>query len=197
MSFPRIRTFLVCALALLPACSIEHRIADDYAQYLVNNAGSSALPQVDLDVDYTYGETTRAHSHGFRSWTVGYAHLWIVDFGRILDATLQSSDVQAAFAGLEAAAGNAPVGDRLVFDLERYEFAELGAHVALRIAWTSGGIERVAKTYSADGATQGSKMFWGGPFAMKNAIQQSTKLAIDQVLTAFLHDVRRAQGLTE
>ena len=31
-------------------------------------------------------------------------------------------------------------------------------------------------------------MFWGGSFAMKNAIQQSTKLALDDILLEFIQD---------
>jgi len=33
-------------------------------------------------------------------------------------------------------------------------------------------------------------MFWGGGFAMKNAVQQSTKDAIDKVLTRLIADLR-------
>ena len=32
-------------------------------------------------------------------------------------------------------------------------------------------------------------MFWGGAFAMKNAVQQSTKLAIDNILRQLIADL--------
>lgn len=33
-------------------------------------------------------------------------------------------------------------------------------------------------------------MFWGGAFGMKNAIQQSTKSAIDQILIELINDLK-------
>jgi hypothetical protein len=51
------------------------------------------------------------------------------------------------------------------------------------------------KIYQADGATQGGKMFWGGAFAMKNAVQQSSKLAIDSILRQLINDLN-AQSST-
>jgi len=44
--------------------------------------------------------------------------------------------------------------------------------------------------YEATGRSQGGKMFWGGAFGMKNAIQQSTKLALDSILSRFMSDLR-------
>ena len=36
-------------------------------------------------------------------------------------------------------------------------------------------------------------MFWGGVFAMKNAVQQSTKLAIDQILKNLTSDLAESK----
>ena len=33
-------------------------------------------------------------------------------------------------------------------------------------------------------------MFWAGPFGMKNAVQQSTKMALDEIIVSFLADVK-------
>jgi hypothetical protein len=46
-----------------------------------------------------------------------------------------------------------------------------------------------SKTYTQDGKTQGGKMFWGGAFAQKNAVQQSTKLALDEILRQLISDL--------
>jgi hypothetical protein len=54
------------------------------------------------------------------------------------------------------------------------------------------GIETFSGSYQEDGKTQGAKMFFGGAFAMKNAIQQSTKLAIDQILRKLIYDINVA-----
>ena len=33
-------------------------------------------------------------------------------------------------------------------------------------------------------------MFWAGAFGMKNAVQQSTKLALDEIIASFLADLK-------
>jgi hypothetical protein len=45
------------------------------------------------------------------------------------------------------------------------------------------------KTYTAKGLIQTHKMFFAGVFGMKNAIQQSTKNAMDQVLVQLITDL--------
>ena len=41
----------------------------------------------------------------------------------------------------------------------------------------------------ASGNTQGAKMFFGGAFGMKNAVQQSTKAAMDTIMGQFIRDL--------
>lgn len=179
-------------LAVLSGCSINHPIAEDYGQYLDNNAGSTQYPQADIDSQYQISKQTQDHRYEFRAATVGYAHLWIVEFGQILDQTLKSSDVQKAFGKLEPQDKGANNQDYLItFDLENYEFKNHMAHVALNIALEKNGNNIFSKSYQAQGKSQGGKMFWGGPFAMKNATQQSTKLAIDEILADFINDIKK------
>ena len=61
----------------------------------------------------------------------GYANVWVVQFGEILDSTLQSHDVQAAFGKLTKSDGGATSDGVLIFDLQSYTYVELGAHVSL------------------------------------------------------------------
>ena len=107
----------------------------------------------------------------------------------MLDDTLQSRDVQSAFGRLTKSDGEQPGDGLLVFDLQSYTYAELGAHVALKVTCRRGGQDVFSKVYTADGTTQGGKMFWGGAFAMKNAVQQSTKLAVDEILRKLIADL--------
>lgn len=76
-----------------------------------------------------------------------------------------------------------------MFDLQSYEFSDMGAHVALRVTCRRGGADRFAKVYVAGGSTQRGKVFWGGVFAMKNAVQESTKQAIDDILRQLITDL--------
>jgi hypothetical protein len=188
------RTFLVTLAAALLAtslvgCSINHVVKDDYPQYLQNNAGESKLPKTPLEARYELTPGTAAHKYEFRSALTGYANNWIVEFGQMLDATLQSKDVQGAFKKLDKRGpGDGPT--LLTFDLVSYAFADFGATVELKVTvQRPGGATPLVKTYKQTGVTQGGKMFWAGVFGMKNAIHQSTKDAVDKILAALIVDL--------
>jgi len=178
-------------LFILTGCSINHPVADDYSQYLVNNKGGFQLPETDYTAEYRIAPETLNHRYEFRATTTGYANLWVVDFGRILVDTLQSNDVQAAFKSLSEASEPIPDGIMLLeFKLVDYKFEDFGAHVKLNVKMTLNGKTLIDKTYFKTGISQGGKMFWAGAFGMKNAIQQSTKSAIDQILSLAITDIK-------
>lgn len=184
-------TFIV--LLNIGACTIPHHIAADYPQYLANNVGRSDLQTTNKVTDYALAPSTEQHRYEFRAVVTGYANLWIVEFGEMLDATLMSADVQKAFGQLtKVRDANATETDVLVFELQSYTFEDFGAHVALNISVRTA--ERVVfeKIYSETGKSQGSKMFWGGAFAQKNAVQQSTKLALDEIIGQLIRDLNAA-----
>ncbi|MDO6568986.1 hypothetical protein Q4561_18080 [Alteromonas sp. 1_MG-2023] len=181
-------TIILLTIVATTGCSIKHPIAKDYGQYLINNQGESSLPKSSMGAEYTISEETLNHNYEFRSATVGYAHLWIVEFGDILKETLTSTDVQDSFGSLtENENGHA---ERLIsFNLSNYEFKNHHAYISLDISLSENGNEQFSKTYNAEGLSQGAKMFWGGPWAMKNATQQSTKLALDSIISEFIEDL--------
>ena len=189
---------IACAFAISSGCSINHHIANDYSKYLANNQDRSKLPSTKLEASYSMTPNTENHRYEFRSAMVGYANLWIIEFGKILDETLKSKDVQNAFRKLQKQAGNKnDNGKLIVFDLVEYAYYEFGAHVVLKISLFTNGNEIFEKVYKADGKTQGGKMFLTGAFGMKNAIQQSTKLSIDEILKSFLIDTNSIYGKLE
>jgi hypothetical protein len=179
--------YATIALALASGCTIRHYVAEDYPQYLLNNQGESHLPTT-APSSYAIAPGTRSHSYEFRSSAAGAANLWIVQFGQMLDSSLQSRDVQTAFGRLTAGAED-PRGGLLVFDLQSYEFFDMGAHVALRVTHRRGGADVFTKVYVSGGSTQRGKVFWGGVFAMKNAVQESTRQAIDDILRQLITDL--------
>lgn len=181
---------LFAMMAFSTGCSIKHPIAKDYSQYLVNNEGANALPKTELEADYLIDKETMNHRYEFRAAVVGFGNLWIVEFGKILDETLKSKDVQSAFGKLlKRADGNQGNGHLISFRLEKYAFENYRAYISLNITLANEGSELLNKTYNAEGKAQGGKMFGGGVFAMKNATQQSTKLALDKILGEFIRDV--------
>jgi hypothetical protein len=178
-------------LFILTGCSINHPVADDYSQYLVNNKGGFQLPETDYTAEYRIAPETLNQRYEFRAATTGYANLWVVEFGKILEDTLQSSDVQAAFKSLTETSESTPDGIMLLeFKLVDYKFEGFEARVKLNVRTTLNGKTVMDNTYYKTGISQGGKMFWAGAFGMKNAIQQSTKNAIDQILYLALTDIK-------
>lgn len=185
----KVHVAVAVAALVLSGCSIKHDVVKDYPQYLANNQSESHLPTTSAASGYLVTPATLAHHYEFRSAMAGYANVWVVEFGRMLDDTLQSHDVQAAFGKLVKTENGAGTDGLLTFDLQNYTYAELGAHVSLKVIYRTAGKDVFEKVYQADGATQGGKMFWGGAFAMKNAVQQSSKLAIDNILRQLINDL--------
>lgn len=171
------------------ACSITHKVHEDYSQYLYNNVGRNYLTKTNIDTWYSLSPSTEKHRYEFRSALVGYANLWVVEFGEILDKTMQSKDVKDAFYRIEKYTSVDVDGNLIVFDLLGYSFTDFGAHIEMKVSFVANKKLIFEKIYKSDGKTQGAKMFWGGVFAMKNAIQQSTKLALDEILRNFMVDI--------
>lgn len=190
MNSMRMGLSLLAVMLCTSACTIRHAVEDDYPQYLKNNAGGSNLPETDAASNYLLTPRTQQHQYQFRSWLTGYANEWSIEFGEILDDTMRSEDVRKAFGELRKASNESAASPGLlVFDLEDYTFEDFGAHIALNISFSRFGTTELSKTYEEDGKSQGGKMFWAGAFGQKNAVQQSTKLALDEILRQLITDL--------
>lgn len=183
---------LTAAFGVVVGCSINHPVAKDYPEFLTNNGAPSDLPKTDLDTDYSIAGSTETHRYEFRAATVGYAHVWIVEFGKILDETLKAPYVQKSFGRFDKrivdAAGE---GNVVKFTLDHYEFKDYRAHVTLAIELTNGTEKTLKKIYSGQGDSKAGQMWGAGPFGMKNATLASTKSAIDNILKQFLNDIAK------
>ena len=182
---------LLAVVILSTGCSIKHPVAKDYNQYLANNEGASVFPKTGLEVDYLIDKETINHRYEFRAAIVGYAHLWIVEFGKILDETLKSKDVQDAFGRLtKSECENSDDGLFISFKLENYEFKNFRTYISLSIVLTNDGNEILNKTYHADGKSQEGKMFWGGAFGMKSAVRVSSADALKKIFNQIRTDLK-------
>lgn len=181
--------FLVTVIVLCTS-SCQHFIEKDYPEYLANNTGTANLPETDKASDYILTPNTQQHSYEFQAVSTGVANIWVVEFGKMLDDTLMSTDVQKAFGALQKVSGmSGSSSSLLIFDLQNYTFEDYGAHISLKISLIRSGREIFSKIYKQHGKTQGGKMVWGGAFAQKNAVQQSTKLALDEILRQLILDL--------
>ena len=187
----------IAALTMATGCSIMHPVADDYDQYLAKNKSASQFQMFKAADQYYLPAVTQNHRYEFRSAMAGYAHVWVVEFGKVLDMTMQSKDVVDALGTVNKTASETQgTGNTIMFDLQKYTFQNHGAHVVLTISVKNAKAEIFKKTYNVDGKTQGGKMFWAGAFGMKNAVQQSTKFAMDEIITNFIHDLKAASVVT-
>jgi hypothetical protein len=183
-----VRLLLITILATSNfACS--HLIETDYPQYLSSNAGKANLPAVNSALEYSLTIDTQEHYDEFPAFMTAGTQVWIVEFGKMLDDTLQSAEVQNAFGTLEKTMSNDTDSDLLIFDLIEYAYGGSGAHISLDVSLFSEGKEVFTRNYMEDGLTQGSGLFLGTAFARKDAVQQATKAAMDKILLNLLDDV--------
>ncbi len=180
-------------LALTSACTVQRPVSNDYGQYLRNNVGTSGFPKAKKPAAYQMSQALQNHRYEFRSFMTGAANLWIVEFGKMLDATLRSKDVQDAFNNHLSPLDNTNADDYLLyFDLKNFVFKDAQATVDLKVTLKEKDKVIFEKDYTATGNSQGGKMFWGGAFAQKNAVQQSTKVALDEIFTQLITDFNSA-----
>jgi hypothetical protein len=196
------KTLLIvfAAALLMSGCSITHDIAKDYPQYLINNQGAFQLQSTTAASQYVIAPATASNRYEFHSAMAGYANVWVVRFGQILDDTLQSHDVQTAFGKLAKSSGTSADDGLLVFDLQSYSYAEFGAQVSVKVTYRRGNQEVFSKVYEGYGITLRGKMFRGSDFAMKDEVQamkeevqESTKLAVDTILGQLIADLDQVQ----
>lgn len=190
--------FLLAIAASLLTGACTHHVHTDYGQYLVKNEGAANFPQVATSADYYLTPETESHSYEFTSAMGGLANSWALEFGPMLDATMVGRDVRTALGEVnKAASTDGAKGLLVIYDLTSYVFEGFEATVSLNITARKGATELLSKNYAATGVSQGGKMFWGGAFAIKNAVHQSTKSALDQILARFLGDLKKVyQALT-
>lgn len=186
---------ILVLVAVTAGCSINHPVAKDYDQYLAKYGAEKTLPKSELESEYVIASQTMEHNYQFRAATVGYAHVWIVEFGKILDKTINSNYVQSAFGKLDKRSGDSADGDLIEFELENFEFKNYHAYTTLVIKVRRDGKEVFSKKYQSEGRNQGGQMWAAGPFGMKNATLKSTKSSIDRILEQFINDINNNELL--
>ncbi len=174
-------------LMLLSACTV--RTAHDYDQYLRNNTGSVSYPAVRADACYALTERTLTHKEHVTSWLSGITNVWTVQIGPMLQSTMNSADVRKAFPALREMRRNEACSWTITYDLLYYDFVDTRAKLNLAATMTSPDGRSMTKSYYAEGQGQLGKMYWSKGFGMKNAVQQSTKHAIDAILTEQFRDM--------
>lgn len=186
---------LTLATIALAACSMN--TSNDYSRYLGNNPVSVNSSTAGSISCYFLPYPTQNHYYAFTTFMGGY-HVteWEVELGKVIDATLQRSELHRSFGELsKVSEPKCPVQDLLIIEVGRYSFTACQANLELTFTVNRGDEKVLSRRYAAIGVKQCGKMYWGGGFAMKNAVQQSTKSALDKILYDFSSDYAKASAV--
>ena len=129
-----------------------------------------------------------------KSWMTGIAHSWEAKPGQMLK---QVADVEfpQMFSSYEWSSAEKEFPSEkgpltLILTVPQYTFADFHAVVTVRAkAYQKTDQILLEKTYTKDGIRQGGKMFWGGAFAMKSAMRQSSFDAYKKVFAELRSDL--------
>jgi malate/lactate dehydrogenase len=171
---------------LASACA--HPIHKEFDVYLKEHP--SSLEKVNKEASYRIDEDTRKMSYEFRSATTGVANLWVVNVGEMLQDYVNVA-LTNSFQRLIAESGATVLPLNFYFKISSYRFEDFRAKVAMDITVSQDGSVIIEKRYSAEGQGQAGKMFWGGAFAQRHAVHQSTHLAFQEIFTQFIADLKK------
>jgi len=131
-----------------------------------------------------------------RSPLVGYAHTWHAKPGQwlkqIADTELSQMFKYYEFYRdyKEPEVGNCHLTLKLT--VPNFTFYRFHANISVCVtAYCENKKFLFQKTYTKEGKSQGAKMFWGGPFAMKSAVRFSSLDAYKQILSAIREDLKK------
>lgn len=190
--------YAALALIALITGGCAHQVTFDRpAPYTISS------PRQSMAVTAVIDQNTLSSRVPIRSFMVGAAHSWEVEPGDMLK---QVADIELPqmFSDYEFSATykerlNDIKGVILELAVASYQFQDFRAKVRVNATLYERGKKQLfQKTYSAEGLSQGEKMFWGGPFGMKSAIRQSSleayKKVFEQLRPDLLHAVQRASA---
>lgn len=182
----------VAAAALLLGAGCAHQITFEKPEpYAIAGAREQAAVTAVIDPQ------TLGNKVSIRAFMTGIAQEWQAEPGDMLkqvaDIELPQmfSSYEFATAYREPAAG--PRRIVLEMTIPSYEFTDFRAKVSVAATvYGDGRKELLRRTYTAEGESQGAKMFWGGAFGMKSAIRQSSLDAFKKIFVQLRSDVSAA-----
>ena len=181
--------------ALLGGC-ITHDVQFQGPNYSIASEG---VPKdAHSAVVVVIGDETLTKRVTIHSWMAGIGNDWDVEPGAMMsDVVLiefpqQFADFQQVGSYVEPKGGRALT---VVLTIPKYGFADFHASVTVHAAaYGAGRKVLLDRDYSAEGFTQGTKMFFGGAFAMKSALRQSSLDAYKKIFSELRPDLQRTLG---
>lgn len=179
---------LLSVFVLLLSTGCHHNIRFEDIGYLIEQKKS------DAGLVAVITPQTLAQGKQIHSIMTGLAHTWEARPGEMLQQIAEVEFPQMFQYYRTAIEYQEPKeGDkRLIVELlaQHYDFSEFHATVVVQAkTYRPGHVLIFEKSYREEGDTQGSKMFWGGAFAMKSAIRQSSFDAYKKVFAKLRADL--------
>ena len=147
----------------------------------------------DMKASLYMPEACQSATHSFRAMGSGIANRWKVSYGnRVHD--FGAAYLKAGFADYEEASSPS-ISDGVLVSVKdvEYEVRNQAAHVSLTVEATdAAGAQLVSRTYSGSGGSGHGAVFWGGAFAQKAVIRNSTDDALHAVFKELTDDLRTA-----
>lgn len=186
---------LALAASLLVSGCITHAVQFDRASYQVPRADPAVSTGTAINVVLSPATITQIYT--VHSFMTGIGNNWDAEPGRMLEDVV-NIELPQAFGPTQVVSSYAEPtqrAHRLVLELSipHYVFTDFHADIDVHaIAYKPGRQVVFDKTYHGEGFTQGAKMFWGGAFAMKSAIRQSSLDAYKKIFAQLRPDIAAA-----
>ena len=181
----------LAALMLLSA-GCAHQVTFDRP-----DAYTISAPRQEVGVTAVIDQATLTNKVEIRAFLTGIAQTWVAEPGDMLkqvaniELPQMFSRYELATAYVEPAPG--PRWIVLELTIPNYQFSEFRAWISMTATvYDRGRRQLLQKTYSAEGETQGAKMFGTGAFGMKSAIRQSSLDAYRKVFAELRSDLAAA-----
>jgi hypothetical protein len=186
-----VRLIALLVLAVSATGCVTHQVTFQDAKYVTDARKNNAAVVAVIDQD------TLTRKVVIHSFTTGIANNWEAEPGDMLkqvaDIELPQmfSDYQFATKD-QAPAGNGP-GLVLALSVPEYQFADFHAKISVNaVCKARDGRLLFEKRYDGAGPAQGGKMFFGGAFAMKSAVRQSSLAAYKEIFAKLRADMQQA-----
>ena len=177
--------FIIVSLAVF-LVSCTHPVHVGFDKYLKEHPTDIGKSQT--SVGYSIAPETKSKVVYFRSAMAGVANKWQINVGPMIKDYMDTTGPEI----FKSVKEDSSKGQPLHLDLEvvDYTFEDMRANIKMHIKATKSGKTVVDKTYEAQGRKQTGKMFWGGAAAIRHSVHQSTHLALNDIMQAFLADLK-------
>lgn len=179
------RYFLILFFIVISGCA--HKISFHEIDYSIGTQEHDAGLTVVMDRHTLNKEVS------IKSFMTGIAHSWDAQPGQMVkqvaDIELPQMFKDYRFSEVYP---EAPPHITLEITIPKYEFASFRATFILRAkAYSADKKVYFDNSYTEVGVSQGAKMFWGGAFAMKSAIRQSSFGALKNIFASLRRDLAK------